>query len=177
MTHSHTNVWKIREFEVKSINKKLRFYDGLKMRLFSESVGFWEVQKWPKNFQFLSKHQIFCYFTIFWFEESENVVVFLERTFLLAKICPFSTKIWRKICSFEKSVLRNDHVCEMLAENVFFWLVFWCDFPKMAGSKHVGDLEVKHSEKFDAKILINYIKYFLRALNCYRHEFWPVFGL
>ena len=37
-----TNVWKIREFELKSINKKLRFYDGLKIRLFSESVGFWE---------------------------------------------------------------------------------------------------------------------------------------
>ena len=26
----------IREFEVKSINKKLRFYDGLKMRLFQK---------------------------------------------------------------------------------------------------------------------------------------------
>ena len=43
LTHSHRNVWKIREFELKSINKKLRFYDGLKMRIFSESVSFWEV--------------------------------------------------------------------------------------------------------------------------------------
>ena len=52
LTNSHTNVWKNREFEVKSINKKLRFYDGLKMRLFWESVSFWEVQKWPKTFHF-----------------------------------------------------------------------------------------------------------------------------
>ena len=28
------------EFELKSTYKKLRFYDGLKIRLFSESVGF-----------------------------------------------------------------------------------------------------------------------------------------
>ena len=147
------------------------------MRLFSESVGFWEVQKWPKTFHLWESAIYWAIWPFSDLKKAKKVRFFLERTFLLAKICPFSTKLWRKICSFEKSVLRNDHVCEMLAENVLFWLVYWCEFPKMDGSKHVEELEVKPSEKFDANIWINQIKYFLHVLNCYRHEFWPVFGL
>ena len=38
----------------------------------------------------------------------------------LAKICPFSTKMRKKICSFEKSVLTYNHVCEMLARESAF---------------------------------------------------------
>ena len=65
LTHSHTNAWKIRAFELKSINKKFMFYDGLKMRLFSESVGFWEFVQ-----STITKYHLFSHLTIFWFEEN-----------------------------------------------------------------------------------------------------------